>query len=353
MLKREAGWLEIRTDAHRGWVTQRYVAATLDPDTPKPDTPKKRTSSDDVGVGSPWTSRAACLETLEKRTSDFNGRGVATWNVRWFPDGQPGKKPPRNGGTDLEWLACALALLDAPVIGLQEIKRFPRADAAARNLVARMNAHTGGKWRLELDGCDTSVQQHVGILYDASRVTALGFERLDSINPYGGCGKQLRPGLLGRFRDPTGREFVVVDVHFKSGTDVRSYRLREQARAAMAREVSRARDSRPGTDLFVIGDFNTMGCEKCAPSVSGLEEAGSLAAILGEVGLRLAPANPGCTQYFRDRPGLLDHIATSRTDSAAQAEGICSATACAPIYGDTPAFLRDLSDHCPLVVHLR
>src|SRR5262245_58720789 len=60
---------------------------------------------------SPWTSREACEKLVARGVRAHRAAGRArlgTWNIRWFPDGKPGKRV-QSAGTDLAWLGCAIA----------------------------------------------------------------------------------------------------------------------------------------------------------------------------------------------------------------------------------------------------
>ncbi len=305
-----------------------------------------------------WSSPDGCRAALARRSSaPTRPLALGAWNVRWFPDGKPGSGA-GPGGTDLDWLACSIALLGVDVLAVQEFKDTPSARGAARRLTEALGVLTGGSWRLALDDCGPRLQQHVGLLYDERRVEALGFETLGSVNPHGAaCEKQLRPGLLGRFRargQADAPEVAVISVHLKSGTRRRDYDLRRTSLAALQTESRRLALPRDGRRVVVLGDFNTMGCRHCSPALSAETELRELDAALGAAGLDRLPAAPGCTEYHRSHAGLLDHIAVSNAGGLnATVGGLCAALACGtyPARAE-PLALRRLSDHCPLSVVL-
>ena len=311
-----------------------------------------------VAAPFPWTSREACEAALRKRSarSPRTAVRVGTWNIRWFPDGKPGNEP-QAAGTDIPWLACAIASLDVDVLALQEIKHTPRSRERMKQLIARLDALTGGRWKLELDRCGKSVQQHVGLLYDSSAVSAEGFVQAGAVNPHGqACEKQLRPGFVGRFRARSGGSLLqLMSVHLKSGAKPRSLRLRRASLAGLEREISELRRTQPAATLVIAGDFNSMGCSQCKPSVSATEETAELRQSVAKSGLRLLPLVPGCSEYYRGKGGSLDWIATDAPHvSAAEVSGVCAERQCKALpRGPEPAAIERLSDHCPVVATLR
>lgn len=308
---------------------------------------------------SPWSSPEACRAGLTARRARAPGTArIGTWNVRWFPDGAPGKRPLPDAATDLQWLACAIALLDVDVLAVQEFKTHPAAIAATAQLTAALDRHAGGRWRAAFDDCANVTGQHVGLLYDAARVSARGFTIYGGLNPHGvACQDQLRPGFGAHFRFPGGLDLHVISVHLKSGGERRSLTLRQRSVTALSGAVSEARAVVADEDVVFAGDFNTMGCASCSPPVSAAEELEELRRRLDGPGLRAVAPSVGCTEYFRGRGALLDHfvvagaLAELPAGATAEVSGVCGAVACAPGRSRSLAEER-LSDHCPLVLSL-
>src|SRR5215217_1248169 len=148
------------------------------------------------GVADAFTSAQICRELLQagKRLPRPASRArFASWNLRWFPDGEPREGA---GKTDLAWLACTLAWLDVDVIAVQEMKQSPGAERALSQLLAELSRLSGGRYRARLDDCGSRVPQHVGLIWNEKRVTAASFETVGTLNPRGSaCQDQLRPGL--------------------------------------------------------------------------------------------------------------------------------------------------------------
>lgn len=311
----------------------------------------------------PFGSRAACERALAERSkagghgAKARGPRIGTWNVRWFPKGT---KDGRDEGqrTDVAFLACAIAWIDVDLLALQEILDDPEGRRAALELIERLDAHTGGRHRLELDACSGSGRQHVGFLWDEARVALRDVRSIAELNPAGSmCAASLRPGLGAHARFADGRDLHVITVHLDSGDTARDFNRRAASVEALGPVLRglRARDR----DALVIGDYNTMGCARCAEAVAAGEELAQLDARLRALGLeRLEPPElERCTHYYRGRPSPLDLAVVSpelgRAVAAVRVEGVCGALGCGkPPAGATPAALRSLSDHCPLIVEL-
>lgn len=135
---------------------------------------------------------------------------VGSWNIRTFPDGDK---------TDVPWLACAIALMDVPLLAVQEIKSNPPARKAALRLISLLNRHTGGDWKLDLEQCGDGNVPHVGILFDAARVTTKNVRAAYALRPTDErpCGVDLHPGLRASVAFRGGPRFEFVSVHLPSG----------------------------------------------------------------------------------------------------------------------------------------
>lgn len=289
-------------------------------------------------------TRADCERALA-RTKRRGGTRIGTFNVRWFPDGGRGGKSD-GGPTDVDWLACAILRTEASVFALEEWSSSSRAEAATKRLLGRLAESTGSPWRLELDECHQGGAQRVGLLWNTGEATLSGLRTLPEYNPHGrACEQKNRPGLSAEVRLGE-RRFEMVAVHFKSGTDARSFGMRDRSFLALAEHAKTAR-----IPLVVAGDFNTMGCEDCVPPVSAEEERRRRDGALRTAGGDLVPDAPSCSHYYGETPGLLDGFATFGLSSqAVTVGGECARSDCRVARGGE--FFRTVSDHCPLALEL-
>jgi predicted extracellular nuclease len=314
-----------------------------------------------VGGQSAFDSPESCAALVDKRQRLPRGTQVArfaSWNLHWFPDGKPGRG---GSGSDVAWLACALAWLDADVIAVQEVKQTPAARAALEHLLRELNRLSAGRFVSRLDDCGTRVPQHVGLIWNEARVTATNLAAVAALNPSGeACGKQLRPGLSARLRFGGGLDLTVISAHFKSMANERALDLRESTFAAVP-GVLRELSQRTGdTDLLLLGDLNTMGCDDCSPPLSARDELLAADQGLRRGGMRIVTADAAGSHFHEGRPSLLDHALASldmrELDPAAltHVAGVCAPGAGqAALSGRRAKKLRQrLSDHCPIVLDL-
>lgn len=344
-----------RTASHLlAWSTCGLLAA-LGCSAPNGDDAASSTESLTDGE-SPWDSPEACAREvragrLMKR--EAGGARMATWNLRWFPDGTMPTSGARPKPTNLAWVACAIRYLDVDVLALEEILTHDRAKAALSEVVARLNALSGGDWRAAIDPCESPNAQHQGFLYDAKRVRASHLRHFDW-REGDRCNLSRRPAYVGYFELASGLDVHVAAVHAKSGEDGRSYDLRAEALGELDRLRDEAARVRPDADVVVLGDFNTMGSRERGKDAT--EEISALDAIVAREGFRRVRTDLFCSEYHQGEGKLLDQVLVSRAmDEAktarATVSGYCAALRCRPTSA-IPRAQVELSDHCPVVIDL-
>lgn len=350
-------WFRVRApDGTVGWLTRRYVASDA--------TDAAAPNASLLPKGSIWGSRAACEAALAAGQRLARPAGMArlgTWNVRWFPDGKPGKNASESP-TDLAWLACAIAWLDVDALAVQEFKRNERARAAIERVLEDLNRHTRGAWVARFDDCPNEDAQHVGVLYDGRRVKAEPPLTLAVLNPRGeACKDNLRPGLGVYLKFPGGLDLHFVSVHTKSGAERRSLELRDKTLRALDRAQVELGKAHADGDVVVAGDFNTMGCKECSPVIGPDDELLRFDAVIGKLAspLRRLGASRPCSEYHARRGTLLDHFLASRAlselppDATSAVSGVCGEAACRVLPSEEkPAAEERLSDHCPVVLDI-
>lgn len=317
-----------------------------------------------LAEASPFDSSAECERLLRagvRLTREEGTVRIGAWNIRWFPDGVPGRGGKRAKATDVDWLACVVSWMNVDALGLAEVKSPVYSEAALARWTARIDALTGEKHRVLLDDCPGSSGQHVGWLVNESRLRATLPITHAAINPHqDACASQLRPGLGVDLASRGGLDFHAIAVHLKSGTLPRDIELRrtslgrlDQVRAAVE---SRTED----TDLVVVGDFNTMGCSTCGNAERSGAEVSLMDGILSRLQrpLRRIPNDQGCSHFYQGHPSLLDHILVSTSMREAPAtrrarvDGYCRRAKCESIGDSSPEAQLHLSDHCPVLVDL-
>ena len=286
---------------------------------------------------------------------------MATWNVRYFPDGIPGESASSTLATNVPWLACAIAWLNVDAIALEEVKSKPRSRDAMNALVQRLNELTHESYTYRIDDCPDSSSQHLAWVWNETRVSARAFRMHAAANPNGeSCAGQLRPGFGVDLAFKGGLDLHAVALHLKSGTTERDRLLRHQSMDGLEAIVTAVVHESGDKDLLLLGDMNSMGCDTCDPVQRGSAEALEIDTRLRafHVPMRRVPSDLGCSHYYQKHPALLDHFfVTDAMQEAAkntlvEVQGYCRSQGCESIQGSAPTATLNLSDHCPIVLSL-
>ena len=307
-----------------------------------------------------FASPEACQRYLEANPrSAKRPPRIGTWNIRWFPHGTPGGHDEARR-TDLDWLACAIAALEVDVLAVQEILQNPAGRGALLDLLERLGTLTGGKWVAHLDDCADG-GQHVGMLYDSSRLTVEVPQALAALNPgRSACDRNLRPGYGAYLRFKEGPDLYLIAVHLDSGVKRRDFDNRQRSIQRLGDALQVLGRHRRDADAIVLGDFNVMGCKKCTPEVSHQAEVAALDRVIKGARLRRLemPSKLGCTHYYNSKGGSLDLVLASvlmkelAVGTRVEPFGPCRDLSCGRMPRERLAAYQRLSDHCPLVVDL-
>jgi hypothetical protein len=167
-----------------------------------------------------------------------------------------------------------MAWMNTDLFALQEILATADAEFSLNALRSELDRLTGGSWQVDLQACGGASDQHVGFLWNGSRVAWLQLTDAWELHgaatgPAGSaCAGNLRPGRYALAKTPIGVDFHLLSVPFDSGTEGRDDAHRRQA-------TQRLDDIRIGNtpileldrDVRVLGDDHTMGRED-APAIS-------------------------------------------------------------------------------------
>ena len=342
-------------DGRNAWIIDKYLRAASDSSSSSTNPATSIASDSERKV---WSSPSECRQVVEAGgrfdTSEDQLR-IATWNIRWFPE----------ESTDLEWLSCALAWLNADIIAVQEITATRGAHSAMESVTDGLTGYVGGDWKLDLHGCGRDDGQHVGFLWNADKVSMSNFEdrwRMNGAAANGNgsdCDGSLRPGRSAYASVAGGIDFHLVSVHLDSGVNDRDYGHRKTSIERIGEMHGALQATVSDADVLVLGDYNTMGTNSVAAGTE-IREFREKVGSLATPHVALAP-DLECSEYFEGRCGLLDHFVLSKT--LANREGR-TATAVVTGYckvegGDDlnrrkmPEAYKKLSDHCPVLISLQ
>lgn len=314
--------------------------------------------ADSTGAFASPTSCASTVGAGDRLQKSEGKLRLVSWNIRWFPVGGTGSDAVP---TDLAWLACALTWMDADIVALQEIQATPAADTAWAEVTRVLDAATGGRWVVNLSHCGPQDAQHVGFLWDETRVTLSEARDEWRLNGAAGsendpCAGNLRPGRMAYVRSKGGLDFHLASVHLDSGRTSRDYGHRRTVigRLDQIDAVLRSTD----TDIVIAGDFNTMGTDPGAGGpADSAAEIGELRASAAKEGsgYRLLSDSVDCTLLYRGQCSALDHVLVSAPMMEAAGAKAVSLGYCAlpPATRERGAKVAAaLSDHCPVAVDL-
>ena len=358
----DKSWLKIETEnGKNGWIVERYVAQVLNQPIPNPP-PVPPEENEGNTVTQVWTSATACDAVVSNgdllSRSDTDTLRLASWNIRWFPDGQP-----NSGNSDkktaLDWLACTIAWMDVDALAVQEIKTTNGARNAWDKVTQKLKDYTGDDWEVILNSCGNPNSQHLGFLYNEDKLKVGDRQEVWQYNgraesASNACQDNLRPGYLAYFESliDNGFDFYAVSIHSDSGRRDKDLNTRQTAIERID-DVTADLANIDG-DFVILGDFNTMGIED---GISAKEEIRELKdKVATEVpGFNLLAVQPSCTHYYKKKPGWLDHVlvsadTTELITAKASVQGYCALNNCDSISGSLPKAAISLSDHCPIVV---
>ena len=287
---------------------------------------------------------------------------VGTWNIRWFPHGSPPDRPDRSiAPTDLEWLTCTLVWMQTDILVVQESLTTTKALAAWDRVLTALEQRTGDAWQWSVQSCGRPDGHHVGVLWNASRVTLSAIQSLWLLNSkatsaQNPCAGGLRPGHYARVQSThqPGADFHVIGLHLKSGPTVSAV---EQRHAALNRiDTAIARFLEEDRDVMILGDLNIMGAGDSHSQRSELKYLRRMVAKEAPGFDDLFP-KPRCSHYFRGRGDWLDHVLVAKdmnemSKRSARVTGYCAVAGCLRIKGEYPLAYRRLSDHCPVIIEI-
>jgi hypothetical protein len=220
-----------------------------------------------------WTSPEGCQQVIAS-----GGRmvpstpamlRVGTWSIRRFPRGCPSNHACPEKTTDIPWLACTIAWMHVDLLARQEILTTPDAEFSLNALRTELNRLTGGSWDVDLQSCGGTSTQHVGFLWNRSRVALQQRTNVWELNGAAtgptdnACAHHLRPSRYAFAKRPRGVDFHLVSLHFDSGTTPCDYNHRRQATQRIGQiTIGSTPLLQLDQDVLVLGDYNTMGTKK-------------------------------------------------------------------------------------------
>ena len=354
-------WLRLAlSDGRIAWVASKYVELSQgNCDKPSPI---------DLQTKEIFESQCSCKQVLTDKKNRLSKADdilrIVTWNIKWFPE-----------ETDLEWLACTLEWLNADIIAVQEMLKTESAENAWDSIADILWGETGNDWKLILQNCGPDDKQHVGFIWNSSRVSLSNIQDRWEMNGAAKkgddpCVGSLRPGKAAYVKSIEGGvDFHIVSVHLDSGPNKKDYNNREKIFPRIAALYSVLQKFEEDEDVIIAGDFNTMGCKAgcvkcCANETSSEAEISQVTKALScsSPSFYLLKPNLKCSEYYKGDCALLDHFAVtmSMVENGEAKNSIPIVTGYCAVSGGVqldqlkmPAAYHKLSDHCPVILDIK
>jgi endonuclease/exonuclease/phosphatase family metal-dependent hydrolase len=214
---------------------------------------------------------------------------------------------------------------------------------------------------VELSRCGGLGKQHVGFIYNKTKIELLSFnEDLSTSNPgtEGACDTGSRPLAIALFQvRATKQRLYGITVHLKAGSDEDAVTKRKKQLAIIKSLISELKAKTGVKEYFVAGDFNTTNYLN-----KGVDYQ-MLTTFTNEANMVNHAQNLGCSAYWWggtnddiESPTLLDHVITTKgliENKAGHAKvwGHCQKVNCQEAAKqDLGVSYESVSDHCPITV---
>lgn len=211
----------------------------------------------------------------------------------------------------------------------------------------------------EISRCGGEHNQHLGFVYNKSKVDLLSFnEDLSASDPGGnggGCNSGSRPLGIALFEiKATKQRFYGITVHLKSGGATDAQQKRAKQFDAIKNVINDLKAKSNVKEFYFAGDMNTT------EYLSKGADYKNLTKTVSSLGMIDVTANVGCSAYWWggtddkvEEPSLLDHIVVTpgllKVAQNAQVGAHCKAVSCkSASVSSLGVTYGKVSDHCPV-----
>lgn len=285
---------------------------------------------------------------------------ISTYNIRNFDYDERSRVR-----TNKNHLYKTIKDLNADFIGVQEINK-------TKVFADYIKEKFSGKYETVLSNCGGAHDQRLGFVYDSKKFNLIKFEEdLRVSNPHspqqGYCHDGSRPLAIGTFKMiDTGKTFVAISVHLKSGGRDKSIKKRFKQLQIISEVLEEQR--RKGIQNFIVmGDFNSTEYIFQGDIQKRFKK------VVKQMGLVDITESISCTSYWwggrsdgKEYPSQLDHILVSGgfysnvkgsnapAKITTKVHGHCAKLKCAITSAhDMGVSYDEVSDHCPIASELR
>jgi endonuclease/exonuclease/phosphatase family metal-dependent hydrolase len=217
---------------------------------------------------------------------------------------------------------------------------------------------------VEISRCGGEHGQHLGFIYNKTKVDLLSFNEDLSISEPGrpgACDSGSRPMAIGLFQAKTSKQrFYGMTVHLKSGSEASSRNKRTKQYQIIKKIITELKTNSGVKDFYVAGDFNTT------EYLSRGTDYKELTTVVKGLGMEDLASNLKCSAYWWggsddgiEDPSLLDHLLVTpglvkMGNPKVQVGGHCEKVSCRQAsLKDLGVSYESVSDHCPVTATIQ
>ncbi len=272
---------------------------------------------------------------------------IGAYNIRNFDYDQR-----YNITTDKKQLDLILKSLTVDVLSIEEINNTAEWEKFVSSKLPGYETH--------VSRCGGAHGQHLGFLYNSSKVELLSFNEDLSISEPGTdgiCDAGSRPLAIGLFKiKASGQKFYGMTAHLKSGSETASMEKRSKQFQILKNIIQELRSKTGIRDFYFGGDLNTTEYINRGPDYKILTQ------IIKDLGMVDLAANLKCSAYYWggtndgiENPSLLDHVVVSpgliklKGSLSAKNHSHCQKVNCRIVpKKELGISYESVSDHCPV-----
>lgn len=248
-------------------------------------------------------------------------------------------------------LATQLKAMNVDVLSVEEINNTAEFE--------RFIANKMPGYDTELSRCGGEHGQHVGFIFNKSKIELLSFNedlKIAAPGSQGSCNSGSRPMAIALFKiKATGQKFYGMTVHLKSGSQASSIQKRQKQYQIIKDTINELKSKTGVKDFYVAGDFNTTEYINRGSDYSNLNK------MVRDLGMVDLASNLKCTAYWWggtddgiETPSVLDHLIVTRglmkiSSPRVNLGGHCQKVSCREVpERELGVSYAGVSDHCPI-----
>lgn len=254
--------------------------------------------------------------------------------------------------TNKQQLDLILKSLSVDVLSIEEINNTAEWEKFVASNLPGYETH--------VSRCGGAHGQHLGFLYNTSKVELLSFNEDLSISEpgtEGTCDGGSRPLAIGLFKiKASGQKFYGMTTHLKSGSEASSVEKRGKQFQILKNIINELKTKTGVKDFYFAGDMNTTGYISRGTDFKMLNQ------VVQDLGMVDLTSNLKCSAYYWggtndgiETPSLLDHVVVTpgliklKGSVSARNHSHCQKVDCREVpIKELGISYESVSDHCPV-----